>query len=280
MLEQHASSVALLAGGTDLLLEMRQRSKPSVETLIDISAIPELLRIDIGEEAIFVGAGVTHHTIIHHRELQHHARGLVEACALIGGPQVRNVATIGGNVAHALPAGDGSMALVSLDAEALLASQGGERWVDIRSLFAGPGVAGFDRTREIVAGFRFRARQPLEGHAFARVMRPQGVAIAILNMGVWMRLKADGTIASARVAAGPGGPNPFRSEQAEAVLRGACWDDETRHSAIEALLSEINVRTSKHRATREYRRHLTAVLFERVADEAYARAQAFPPHVA
>lgn len=278
MLEQHASSSALLAGGTDLLLEMRQKQKPAVEAVIDISAVPELLKIDIGDEDIFVGAGITHHTIIHHQELQHHARGLVEACALIGGPQVRNVATIGGNVAHALPAGDGSMALVSLEAEAQLVSLEGVRWVDIRGLFAGPGVAGFDRAREIVAGFRFKARRPLEGHAFARVMRPQGVAIAILNMGIWLRLNADETIAAARVAAGPGGPTPFRSEQAEAVLQGARWDDDTRARAIEALLSEISVRTSKHRATRDYRRHLTAVLFERVAAEAYARAQAFSSH--
>jgi len=272
-LEQASSPVALLAGGTDLLLELRQKQHESLKTLIDVSAIPELLRVDIGEEHIFIGAAVTHHTIIHHPGLIHHAQGLVEACGLIGGPQVRNVATLGGNVAHALPAGDGSIALVSLDAEALIASQEGQRWVGIRSLFAGPGVAGFDRRHEIVVGFRFPVRRPFEGHAFSRVMRPQGVAIAILNMGIWMRLQADKTIAGVRIAVGPGGPTPFRGEKAEALMQGAAWNQALRERVVAMLLSEIKLRTSKHRATLEYRQHITAVLFEQVAALAYQRAQ-------
>ncbi|MBN2555224.1 MAG: FAD binding domain-containing protein [Anaerolineales bacterium] len=272
-LEQASLPVALIAGGTDLLLELRQKQHDPLKTLIDVSAIPELLRVDIGVEQIFIGAAVTHHTIIHHPGLVHHAQGLVEACGLIGGPQVRNVATLGGNVAHALPAGDGSIALVSLEAEALIASQATQRWVGIRSLFAGPGLAGFDRRHEIVIGFRFPVRRPLEGHAFSRVMRPQGVAIAILNMGVWMRLNADQTIAAVRIAAGPGGPTPFRGEKVETLMQGAVWGQALREQAIEMLLSEIKLRTSRHRATLEYRQHITAVLFEQVAALAYKRAQ-------
>jgi len=269
------TSTALIAGGTDLLLDLRQKRHAPVHTLIDVSGIPELLRLHANEEHVFIGAAVTHHTIIHHPDVKKHAPGLVEACELIGGPQVRNVATLGGNVGHALPAGDGSIALVSLAAEAQLASVDGKRWTPVHALYAGPGEATFDRSREMIVGFRFPVRKSLEGHAFSRVMRPQGVAIAILNMGIWMSLHADGRVRKARISAGPGGPTPFRASEAEKQLDDAEWSETTRTAVLDAIRSEIKLRTSRHRATLEYRQHLTVVLFERVAEMAYARARTF-----
>jgi len=272
---QQQSSAALVAGGTDLLLDLRQKRHEPVQTLIDVSRIPDLLGVSVDEKHVFIGAAVTHHSIVHHPDVMHHAPGLVEACELIGGPQVRNVATLGGNVGHALPAGDGSIALVSLDAEALLASGEGERWLPIRDLFAGPGKATFERASTIIVGFRFPVRESRQGHAFSRVMRPQGVAIAILNMGVWISLHDDGRIRQARIAAGPGGPTPFRAEEAEKQLVDAVWGPEAQGAALAAMQQEIKLRTSRHRATLEYRQHLTTVLFERVAELAYSRALEF-----
>jgi carbon-monoxide dehydrogenase medium subunit len=116
-----------IAGGTDLLLDMKQGRHPSVHTLIDLTTIPEMNVIEIQGESLFIGACASINRIINHPLVQRNAQALIEACDLIAGPQVRNIATLGGNVAHALPAADGTIALLALDATATIAHSGGVR---------------------------------------------------------------------------------------------------------------------------------------------------------
>ena len=256
---------AVIAGGTDLLLDLDQGRHQPVETLVDVTRIEELKQIYLDSDGIFIGAAATHDDILQNPLLQEHARCLVEGCGLIGGPQVRNVATIGGNVAHALPAGDGTIALVALDAQACIATLEGETWQPIKELFEGPGKTKFDRARELLKGFRIQPKQGREASAFDRIMRPQGVAIAILNMAVWMRLDPENVINQIRIAVGPGGPTPFRAFNLEDMLCGRPVDENTLEIASRELLEEIRLRTSKHRATEAYRRHLIATLLQRTA---------------
>ena len=256
---------AVIAGGTDLLLDLDQGRHQPVETLVDVTRIEELKQIYLDSDGIFIGAAATHDDILQNPLLQEHARCLVEGCGLIGGPQVRNVATIGGNVAHALPAGDGTIALVALDAQACIATLEGETWQPIKELFEGPGKTKFDRARELLKGFRIQPKQGREASAFDRIMRPQGVAIAILNMAIWMRLDPENVINQIRIAVGPGGPKPFRAFNLEDMLCGRPVDENTLEIASRELLEEIRLRTSKHRATEAYRRHLIATLLQRTA---------------
>jgi CO/xanthine dehydrogenase FAD-binding subunit len=256
-------SKAVIAGGTDLLLDLDQGRHPPVDTLVDISSIEEMQEIRIETDGIFIGAAVTHNQIVQNSVLEDHARCLVEGCGLIGGPQVRNVATIGGNVAHALPAGDGTIALVALDAEACLVNSNNETWKPIGELFAGPGKTTFDRTRELIKGFRIPLAKSNEASAFNRIMRPQGVAIAILNMAAWMRLASDQTIEKVRISIGPGGPTPFRAYALEELLRGCKINQDTLDEATKTLLRDIQLRTSPYRATEAYRRHIISTLLER-----------------
>jgi CO/xanthine dehydrogenase FAD-binding subunit len=256
-------SARVIAGGTDLLLDIQQGRHPPVPCLVDITGIPEMQAIAATEDEVYLGAAVTHTTIVGDPLLHEHAPCLVEACGLIGGPQVRNVATIGGNVAHALPAGDGTIALLALDAQAQIASTDGRKWVDLEQLFLGPGQPTFDRSREILVGFRLKKRRAGETSAFRRIMRPQGVAIAILNMAVWLSRPAGSTVEDIRLAIGPAGPRPLRARQTEAVLRGRGLTEAVLAEATEALLHESRLRTSPHRATIEYRRHLTGILLRR-----------------
>jgi CO/xanthine dehydrogenase FAD-binding subunit len=261
-------SARIIAGGTDLLLDIQQGRHPPVARMVDVTGIPELLAIAATDDEIYLGAAVTHSTIVDDPLLQVHAPCLVEACGLIGGPQVRNVATIGGNVAHALPAADGTIALLALGAQAQIASRDGRRWTDLESLFLGPGETTFDRSREVLVGFRLKKRRRGETSAFRRVMRPQGVAIAILNMAIWLR-GADGSmIEDVRVAIGPAGPRPLRARSAEAVLRGRELSKDLLAEATDALLREVRLRTSPHRATLEYRKHLTGILLRRTISAA------------
>jgi carbon-monoxide dehydrogenase medium subunit len=261
----------LIGGGTDLLLDLQQGRHPPVHTLVDVTQIPELNQLAIQDGLLFVGAGVPHRKIVASPLVQAHAQALTEACGLIGGPQVRNTATLGGNVAHALPAADGTIALLALDAKAVIASLDGWRTVPLDKLFAGPGKSTLKN--EILIGFILPTRQPGETSAFQRVMRPQGVAIAILNLGVWLRRDGD-TLSDIRISVGPSGPVPRRMTRAEDVLRAKVLTDEALDQAFEAILAQASFRTSRHRATSEYRQHIVGVLLEETLRTAFERAGA------
>lgn len=262
----------IIAGGTDLLLDMRQGREAPVRVLVDVSAIEEMRQIRETDQGILVGAAVTHAEIIHSQLLRTFAAALVEAASVIGGPQVRSVATLGGNVAHALPAGDGSIALLALDAEAQIASESGVHWRALPELFKAPGEPSFDRTREVLVAFRFPPLDEGAGSSFKRVMRPQGIAIAILNMATAVTLSQRNIIEDVRLAVGPAAPRPFRARRTERALLGAAWSADLEAHALEVLQEEVQLRTSRHRATEGYRRHLLGVLFGRTMSAAIARA--------
>jgi carbon-monoxide dehydrogenase medium subunit len=253
-----------VAGGTDLLLDIQQGRHAPVNTLVDVTAIPELASIHEAPDRLLIGASVPLSRLVGHPGLQEHAQALVEACDLIGGPQVRNTASLGGNVAHALPAGDGTIALFALDAEAqvaLLDSNGKLvlRWAPIAELFRGPGKSSLDLSAELIVCFSIRRRKPGEASAFIRVMRPQGVALPILNLAAWLRRDGD-LVSDVRIVVGPSGPVPRRASQAEASLRSGPLTDGTLSAALEALLEESHFRTSPQRGSAEYRRELAGTL--------------------
>jgi carbon-monoxide dehydrogenase medium subunit len=104
-------------------------------------------------------------------------------------------------------------------------------------------------------------------------MRPQGVAIAILNLGIWLH-RAGEQIADIHIAVGPSGPVPRRMTQAEAALRGNPPDDAHIERAYQAILEQASFRTSRHRATKEYRQHVVGVLLRDVLTTAFERAGA------
>ncbi len=139
VLASASGSARPIAGGTDLLLEIQQGRHPPVDTLVDLTRIPELRCLEIRQSELFIGSAVPVRQITENALVQQHARALLEACSLIGGPQVRNTATLGGNVAHALPAADGTIALVALDARAEIANRDGRRLVPILDLLKGSG---------------------------------------------------------------------------------------------------------------------------------------------
>lgn len=264
LLQENDGKARLIAGGTDLLLDIHQGRRPPVETLVDISAIPDLKEINEDGEDIVLGSAVTHGMILDSQLLLENAACLVQACRGIGGSQVRNVATIGGNVAHALPAGDGSIALLALDARAKIVSNDGERWRPMEDLFDGPGKPTFDPCIELLVCFRFPRVQVNERTAFHRVMRPQGVAIAILNMAIWQKVGEGGKTTDVRIAVGPAGPVPFRARKTEEFLKGRLVNDGVLDQATDILQEEVSLRTSAHRATKEYREHLLGYLLRQV----------------
>jgi carbon-monoxide dehydrogenase medium subunit len=259
-----------IGGGTDLLLDLQQGRHSPIHALIDVTEIPELNSLEIRSGELFIGAGISHRKILNSPLVQEHADALIEACGLIGGPQVRNTATLGGNVAHALPAADGTIALMALNAEIEIAGLTRRYRVPLANIFLGPGKNSLEN--ELLVGFYLPTKTPGDASAFRRVMRPQGVAIAILNLGVWLHRDGD-LIADVRIAVGPSGPVPIRMTQAEESLRGNPLTDEFFSKATECILDQASFRTSRHRATSSYRQHVVGVLLEDTLSDAFMRAE-------
>ncbi len=281
LLHAHKEKARIIAGGTDLILDMEAEDAAPVDVLVDVTKIAGIDRIAQDNGWIVLGAGITHTQIESSPLLRRHAACLTESCGVIGGPQVRNVATLGGNVAHALPAADGTIGLLALEAEVEVAGHSGRdvhhSWQPLLSIFEGPG-----RNRlapdQMLHAFRFRPVAAREGNAFDRIMRPQGVALPIL--GIAARVRLDETlrrVEEAAIAIGPAGPIPFRAADAEAALTAAeKFDEAAVEATVAAAQAQARLRTSKYRASQDYRREMIGVLLRRVLRTAVERARLRP----
>lgn len=278
LLRTHAGHAQIIAGGTDLILDMQAGNHPPVDVLVDVTRIEGLDTIRAEDGWVVIGAAVTHAQIERSALVRGHGMALVESCSVVGGPQVRNVATIGGNVAHALPAADGAIGLLALDAQVqvcTLAEDGvlDRQWQPLLTIFAGPGRNTLTPD-QMLGGFRFPMLASRQASAFDRIMRPQGVALPILGVAAKVALDESLTrVTAATIAIGPAGPIPFRATAAEDVLTGAAFSADLVEQAIEAARGQAQLRTSKHRASKEYRHEMVAVLLRRVLPLAVARAR-------
>ncbi len=248
-----------ISGGTDLLLELQQGRHSSIHTLVDLHKIPELHYLEVQDGTLIIGAAVPASELVDSPLVWEHAQAVAEACGLIGGPQVRNTATLGGNVAHALPAADGMIALVALDAQVEIASPEGIRSEPILDLFKGPGKSSLALNREFITRFFVSTRKQDQSSAFGRIMRPQGVALPIINLAVWME-RDDDRIKDIRIAVGPSGPVPMRMKPVEDCLRGLPPDPDVLERAKKLVHETVSFRTSPMRASAEYRHDLSDVL--------------------
>lgn len=273
LLNHHQGQAQIIGGGTDLLLDMQQ-NHATPQVLVDITKIEQLRAIEIDEDTITIGAGVTHSQIVNHPILSTQATCLVEGCGVVGGPQVRNVATLGGNVAHALPAGDGTTALVALDAHIEVILNGQTQRLNILEMFIGPGQSRLNPRQDILTKIQIKRTKQHQGTAFKRIMRPQGVALPILNCAVWVTLDESGEYFKAvRLCLGPVAPTPIRPTQTEAVLITKPATEATIEQAITIAQTELKPRTSKYRASSNYRALMIAVLLRNTLNLAIQRAR-------
>ena len=272
MLERYDGAARVVGGGTDLLLEIQQGNQAPVEALVDTSRIEGLAAIDLLDEHVVIGGAVTHAQIATNTMLARRGTCLVESCGVIGGPQVRNVATLAGNVAHALPAGDGSIGLLVLGGEVEVTGANGSRWMPLQDTFLGPGKSAIDPRREVLSRLRFHPTVEGEGSAFFRVMRPQGVALPMISMAARIQIDTNNIITKARISLGPAGPVPYLAEPAMAMLQGEPVTAESFERAAIAALESVSLRTSKYRATQEYRSEMILTHLPLVLGQAAERA--------
>ncbi len=272
LLQRYDGAARIVSGGTDLLLDIAQGRAPAPEAMVDPTRIAGLDQVEREDGHIVIGCGATHTRITRSPEIIEHGTCLAESCGVIGGPQVRNVATLAGNIAHALPAGDGTVGLLVLGGEVETADASGRRWLPLADVFLGPGQSAIDHHRTLLTRMRFPLGGDRSGSAFYRVMRPQGVALPMISMAAWLQLDESGTIVSARVTVAPAGPVPCLSAAAAEAVVGSPAGADVFEAAAGAALEALSLRDSKYRASSEYRREMVRLHLPKVLAVAAERA--------
>lgn len=251
LMEQYHDRVHIIAGGTDLVLDFLSKKNSSVEALIDISSIPKLKNITLEKGVVSIGAAVTFSEIINSDVLKSHAAVLVDAARQIAGPQIRNIATIGGNVVNASPAADTIPALLVLGSMVSITSNKREfREVPLSEFLLGNRKVAL-QTGEIVTGFHFPLPDQTTRFYFRKVQPRRSMAIAILNLAILLKVEVN-RIVDVRIAIGAAAPTAVRLRTVEKELINL----PVKFAANPKLYTGVNqdiAPISDFRASRKYR---------------------------
>ena len=259
-----------IAGGSDLLIKIHHGELPEAE-LISLRGIPALAEISLTEDGtIAIGAGATFHQISRHPLVREHLSLLREAVDMVGGPQIRNIGTIGGNVCNGATSADSAPALFALNARLKLEGSSGSRTVPIDKFYKGPGKVDL-RPAEVLTNILIAAEdyRGFAGNYIKFAMR-KAMDIATLSCAVMCR-QENGVIAEFRLALGVAAPTPVRCRAAEALVSGKPFSEEMVAVLGKTAAAEVNPRTS-WRATRDYRLHLVEELSKRAFRQAFDNA--------
>lgn len=260
----------LLAGGTDLLVQMRGgRAKPKV--VIDLKSIPGIATIREEAGGFIIGAAASGASIGEHEALRKAWPGVVEAANLIGSTQVQGRASLGGNLCNASPAADSVPALMAAGAICVIAGPGGQREAPVESIQSGPGKTTLGKD-EVLVAFKLPNRPAHSGDAYLRLIPRTEMDIAVVGAGVSVTLDPSGKCIAARVSIGAVAPTALLVEAAAAALVGSSLDDAAL-AKLEAAVAAACKPISDKRGTIEYRTKVAAVLARRAALIARDRAQ-------
>jgi carbon-monoxide dehydrogenase medium subunit len=270
-LAEHGEEAKLIAGGTDLLVDMK-KGKIQPKYLVSIMGIPELRHITEYEGGLRIGATTTFREIIESESVKNKYPLLLETAQAVGSAQIRNMATIGGNICNALPSADFPPALVALDAEVKLLSKREERFLPLEEFFVGVRKTKLEKD-ELLAEVRVPNAPPRSGTSFVRLSRTVQ-DLATLNVVARVTLESNGVCKEARVVLGGGvGPTLIRSKRAESLLEGKVLDESLLEEAARAASEELRPRPTSIRASPSYKREVSAVLVKRALMEALSKAK-------
>lgn len=260
LLAQYGSSARIMAGGTDLLLELERGVRSGIDTVIDISRAAGLSQITLDGEFIRVGALVTHNAVVGSQLIRSRALPLAQASWEVGAPQIRNRATIAGNIITASPANDTISPLMALGAEVELVSVRGTRRVPLSSFYTGLRKTVM-QPDELLTALFVRAMQPDERGIFIKLGLRRAQAISVINVTVVAALQG-ALVTRAAITLGCVSPTIIRVSQAEAVLIGQSLVPEVIADCARAAAAAPTP-ISDVRSTAEYRTEMVAVLVTR-----------------
>jgi carbon-monoxide dehydrogenase medium subunit len=259
ILNELPPGVKLHAGGTDLMVHLKE-VKIEPDSIVDLSGIEDLNYIRQQNDKLIVGAMAPFSRLIPHPLLDGPFRALREASVLVGSVQIRNRATLAGNICNASPAADTVPPLVVFDASAVIRSLSGSRTVPVVDFITGPGTTVLE-PGEFVEAVEIPIPSGAAGSAYLRMTRRRSVDLAVVDVAVMV---SDG---SPRVSYGAASARPITGPRTEEVLEG--WlstsdnANETRRKELESAVSEDIAPITDVRASREYRLAMAAVLAHR-----------------
>lgn len=253
-LRKSPRTTRILAGGTDLIIRMRERTV-APEYIVDIGGIPDLREIKIDGGTLVIGGAATFAAIEDHPGVERHVPALARAAGSVGSPQIRNTGTIGGNIANAAPAADMIPPLLALGARVELKSAGGSRVLGLEEI-----LAGINKTKimadEILTGVNIPLPGPGTYGAFVKLGRRKSLSIARLNLGLTLSLVGN-RVSRCALALGSVGETAYRVPQVERLLEGSDLDQGLMAAAC-SLVSETVAHRLGSRPTAPYKRAIAA----------------------
>ena len=244
----------ILAGGTDLILSMKYKvNLPS--WVIDLNKVEELDFIEERGSRLHIGSLATHSTISKNKTLRNKAPILCQAVSMIGSWQIRNVATIGGNLCNASPAADSAPPLLALDARVIIADVKGENEIPLREFFTGPGVTAM-QPNQLLKEIIIEQPGPWTAGCYLKLMRKKAVDLSVVGVAFQgVANESEGKLSRVAISLGGVAPTPIRSPGAEAVLNGLEYREALKAlpDAAQAAVADTSP-IDDIRASAEYRK--------------------------
>ena len=270
LLSEHGEKACVLAGGTDILVQLRGGFR-TADWVIDVKEIPALDEIAWDEASgLTIGAAAPCYRIYENEDVQKHYPGLIDVASLIGGTQIQGRASLGGNLCNAAPSADAVPIMMALEATCLIAGPNGERTVAVENFCTAPGknvlAAG-----ELLVSLHFPVPKANSGAHYLRFIPRNEMDIAVAGAGVSVVLE-NGNFASARVALASVAPTPLFVKQAGDALAGQPVNDESIQRAADIAMQAAKP-IDDMRGTVRYRKHLCEVLTRRALHVAVERAR-------
>ena len=270
LLVSHGERAKYIAGGTDVMVKIKE-NKIHPHYLVSLRRLQGLDHITYKDGELRIGATVTHRMLEVSPIMKKEFPILIDAVTNIGSVQIRNVATIGGNIVNAVPSADGAIPLITLGAQVRIRGPKGERSMALEDLFVGPGQTLLE-SGEILLEFVIPPLLPRTGAAYVKHTRREAMELPLLGVAVLLSLAEDMmTCVEARIGLGVLAPTPMRAKNTESLLKGQKLTEEVLKKAGNAAAEECKARDSI-RGEAWYRREMVEVLVPRMARLAMERA--------
>jgi carbon-monoxide dehydrogenase medium subunit len=270
LLTQYQGNSKIIAGGTELVNQMKKKVM-TPEYVIDITYIPGLNRIEYdARNGLKIGALCPLMDLECSPLVKERHDALARAVHTIGSVQVRNLGTIGGNLCNAAPSADSVPILIGMDATARIFGPAGERRIELKDFFTGPGLTVL-ATGEILVGIDVPNPPPRSAAVYLKQSLRRAMDLAVVGVAVVLSLAPDHSLADIRIVLGAVAPTPIRAMKAEAVIRGKKLDCPLIREASRAASDEAEP-ISDIRSSKEYRKDMVAVLTERALQHTLEQA--------
>jgi carbon-monoxide dehydrogenase medium subunit len=261
LLHRYQERARVVAGGTDIIIELDRQQRPGVDTLIDISRVPGLDQIRVEDNVAHLGPLVTHNHVVGNPTLVERALPFAQACWEVGAPQIRNRGTIAGNLITASPANDTIPPLWALDAHVHLRSVDGERTLSLPDFYLGLRQTAM-RPDELMTGIEFPLMSEQQRGIFIKLGLRRAQAISVVNIAAVLTFGEDDSVEDAHIALGSVAPTIIRVPSAEDALRGQKLSDEVIREAARRA-GETPKPITDVRAPATYRTEMVKVLTAR-----------------